>query len=335
MSRVSSLVRSWFAGRSAGRASALPAAILEALEDRRLLSASGAATVAPLPPVTPPAPVGTTAVQAIGVTIHATAGKPFKGDVGLLRGLGGIAPDFRNLHASIDWGDGSEPTQATYYRYPAGTIHVYGRHTFAAGGTFTVTVTVSKTPVVPKGQPNIFFPILVATIKSKAVVAGETTNSPGGVTIHPVAGEAFTGKVGSFNSPIVDPPVPVPLPVSGSGNGTTTVKSSAGTASAVVTPPIFIGPFHATIDWGDGKTGTGTVKLSDGGAFVYDVTGTHTYAAPGKYHVHVTVTRSPIIVGPGPVPLAGAVASPVPTFILLVAQIDSTAVVTAPPVATA
>ena len=44
---------------------------------------------------------------------------------------------------------------------------------------------------------------------------------------------------------------------------------------------------HATIAWGDGAGGDGTVVAAPGGGF--DVRGTHTYAAAGTYAVHVTV----------------------------------------------
>jgi hypothetical protein len=45
----------------------------------------------------------------------------------------------------------------------------------------------------------------------------------------------------------------------------------------------------ATIDWGDGTRSPGT--LVSNGRVGFDVDGTHTYALPGKYTVHITATR--------------------------------------------
>jgi hypothetical protein len=48
--------------------------------------------------------------------------------------------------------------------------------------------------------------------------------------------------------------------------------------------------FLATIDWGDATTSAGTVS---GGGGTFQVSGTHTYAAPGTYAVKVTLSDDP------------------------------------------
>ena len=73
-----------------------------------------------------------------------------------------------------------------------------------------------------------------------------------------------------------------------------TVKVSQGLSATNVTVASFVdtggadavGDYTATIDWGDGKTSTGTVSISNG---TLSVAGSHTYAATGKYPVQVTI----------------------------------------------
>ncbi|HEY0512536.1 MAG TPA: hypothetical protein VGH73_11565 [Thermoanaerobaculia bacterium] len=62
---------------------------------------------------------------------------------------------------------------------------------------------------------------------------------------------------------------------------TTTVASFSDTLTANVAAD-----FTATIDWGDATTSAGTVS---GGGGTFQVSGTHTYAAPGTYPVMVTL----------------------------------------------
>ena len=230
---------------------------VEVLEGRRLLSASAFA-------VAPPAGGGTggavtaAAVKTAGETFHATAGVPRTGDVGVVTGLTGVASDFRNLRATIDWGDGSPATDGAFAKDARGRIHVIGAHAYAASGDYAVTVDVSKGPIVPPGQPNRFHAVHVATIHSKAVVA-PGANSVGGVTIRETAGRAFTAKVGSFNA----------------------IAPATG--------------LQAVIDWGDGHTSAGTLKATGGIAvdlIQFDVLGAHTYAKAGTYAIHVVVSQN-------------------------------------------
>ncbi|TMD34379.1 MAG: hypothetical protein E6I81_09795 [Chloroflexi bacterium] len=70
-------------------------------------------------------------------------------------------------------------------------------------------------------------------------------------------------------------------------------QSFSGTVATVTDkdPNDMANEYQATIDWGDGTgTSAGTVSGPDGGP--YNVSGTHTYAEEGAYHVKVHVTDS-------------------------------------------
>ena len=94
----------------ADRSSAEQAPFCEPLESRRLLSASlaGGITVNPGGPIVPSPPISVGSLKTFGVTVHVKAGQSFDGYLGGLSGVQNAAPDFRNLRASIDWGDGSD-----------------------------------------------------------------------------------------------------------------------------------------------------------------------------------------------------------------------------------
>ena len=75
----------------------------------------------------------------------------------------------------------------------------------------------------------------------------------------------------------------------------------------------------ASIQWGDGGNSVGQIAQTPDGS--YDVVGAHLYQRPGDYAIRVEVTQRPVCDGTGPCP----------NFIILVATIDSTAVVRALP----
>ncbi len=248
------------------RVPAEPTPRVEPLEPRRLLSASPAVAgdipVNPGGPIILPTPV-VTQLKSFGVTLHLKAGQSFDGYVGGLSGVQNAASDFRNLNASIDWGDGSASTNGTFVAGPKpGHVNVSGKHTYTADGNFTITISVSEGPLLPPGQPNPFFFIHLADIHSHAVVS-EPVNGSGGVTIHEVAGTSFTTPVGSFN--FIAP---------GSG-------------------------LSAAISWGDGTTSTGKIVAIAGfdvDVIKFNVVGTHDYSAAGKFPIRIIVTHS---FGPG------------------------------------
>jgi hypothetical protein len=154
------------------------------------------------------------------------------------------------LRGTINWGDGTPTSQASFVHVPnSTTIRVLGSHKYANAGKFTVTVSVF-------GSPNVVGPlkppviINVGTVKTTATVSDD---DDGGVTLTETAGKKFTARLGSFDFLSID------LLVS------------------------------AKIEWGDGITSAGDLHggLLAGGEF--NVFGTHTYAKPGTYKVHIIV----------------------------------------------
>jgi hypothetical protein len=157
--------------------------------------------------------------------------------------------------ATIDWGDGTT-SAGTITADPKGGFDVSGTHTYAS---------VDNPSAVwdsPNGRSfgldgNSF--TLTVTVASKtttdaatdrslvSVLAAPTNLHVSGTAIEAVSGQAFSGTVATFSS-----------------------LSTTATADG----------FTATIDWGDGTTSTGTISADPKGGF--DVTGSHTYLAPGN-----------------------------------------------------
>ena len=79
-------------------------------------------------------------------------------------------------------------------------------------------------------------------------------------------------------------------PIIVSGAITTTLKNFNGVV-ATFTHANGVEPtsaFTATINWGDGKTSTGTITLS---GTTYTVTGSHKYSRPGSYAITTSVNE--------------------------------------------
>lgn len=90
-----------------------------------------------------------------------------------------------------------------------------------------------------------------------------TSTSPvvTGPTIHATAGTPFTGTVGFYATPVLDPPL----------------------------------GYFATINWGDGATSKAVLTYgTNGNAFGLIISGTHTYAKPGNFSARVTLVTGPI-----------------------------------------
>jgi hypothetical protein len=287
------------------------------LEGRLLLSTAAPTPV--LPPVTtqPPttggvivAPPPTTQVTSVGLTIAAVAGATFSGDVGLLKGLSGTS--LQLLTATINWGDSpavpvapvatnatgiTTTSPAKLYFDAAGVLHVAGTHTYARAGTYPISISVIQNPPAGTAQPSRLY-----KISSSAVVGAKAD----AIVIKPTINQPFTGIVGKFNFNL--PP-----------------------ATSTMKPTLL-----ASINWGDGSAASaGTITKNTDGS--YSVTGTHTYIALSTFHIAVTVYEQFLPVGPTPVPLTGTNAAqpvPVPSVVLLVAQISSTAIVQPGTVAT-
>ena len=94
-----------------------------------------------------------------GTNFTATAGVSFGGQVGTVTDSGnkGATSDYV---VTIDWGDGTAPTTASLTD-PPGVLRVYGTHTYATVGAYTVTISARESDVA-----------LLATGTGTATVAG-------------------------------------------------------------------------------------------------------------------------------------------------------------------
>ena len=98
--------------------------------------------------------------------------------------------------AVIDWGDGTTPSVGTITDLGNGYYGVYGSHTYATYGTYTLEVTVTG----PGGGSNVG----VAT-ETVTVADAPLTATP--LTFNTAVGQTYTGPVGSFTS--ADPSAPI------------------------------------------------------------------------------------------------------------------------------
>jgi hypothetical protein len=176
-----------------GSAAGWTAPVFESLECRQFLSVSLPGGVMPtatyLP--TPVRPVTTSAVLLSGTGIYAEAGQSFRAVIGTIRGLPPV-PTGYTLAGTIDWGDGTPKSQASFRRSLDGSIAVIGAHTYANVGADVITVVVTEDP-----PPWTDLPVrLVGTFRSAAKVI----ESKGGVTLEETAGVNFTANVGTFRS---------------------------------------------------------------------------------------------------------------------------------------
>jgi len=209
---------------------------------------------------------GTAPVAGTGVTLHLTAGKAFNGSVGTFVYISPIGPPYK-LVASIDWGDGiiSNGTIDVDSKLGVGGYTVDGLHTYAIGGTYPITATVSletikPTPVVPPpstggsgGASANAAPQadVVATINSRADVAagpdsglGSITIVDGVLTILGTSGDDTITVRQTPGTPVIEPLTSTKesiVPVVGlpphfiiTINGTTTTLSTAGITSLYV-----------------------------------------------------------------------------------------------------
>jgi hypothetical protein len=138
----------------------------------------------------------------------------------------------------------------------------------ASGGTKNVT-----TGVVPDSDPVTL--TTIGTVYWLAKYSGDSNNSPSdsgcGAETEIVSDGSISAQGTIFNA---------------------TEGTSFTTTVAMFTDPDTTAPasqYSATIDWGDGSTSAGTIS---GGAGTFAVSGTHTYAEEGQYHLTVTITDS-------------------------------------------
>jgi CSLREA domain-containing protein len=149
--------------------------------------------------------------------------------------------------ATIDWGDGSPTSPGVIKPNAAGGFDVAGGHTYAEEGSNTVTITIKDTT----GRDDAGGASLVATTLANIADAPIHATAK---TISANEGRLFAGTVATFTDENLSAP---------------------------------LGDFTATINWGDGKTTTGSVFQSSPGHFF--VTGGHAYAEAGKYTAKTTI----------------------------------------------
>ena len=214
-----------------------------------------------------------------GVMLDVNTNEAFTQSLGDFVGISTTREAKFSITASVHWGDGSAASAGTVAIDSSGNVTVSGSHTYTKTGQYAVTVVIKGATLNKSGQPTTNV-VALGSIKSSAIAM--FTNSSGGVTINEAPGVAFTTSVGTF------------------------ITIAPGTN------------LHASINWGDGSSSTGTLK-SDGviglDEIQFEVDGTHTYARVGTYPIVVVVTQS------GPPGSA--------TPIRLITTIDSTAIVAA------
>ena len=91
-----------------------------------------------------------------GKTLAAKVDQLFSGDVGTLAGVIPNAKNLKDLHATIEWGDGTT-SAATFTRDAKGIIHVRGTHTYAKAGKYAIAVRCTQT-IYQDGAPEANMP---------------------------------------------------------------------------------------------------------------------------------------------------------------------------------
>lgn len=121
------------------------------------------------------------------------------------------------------------------------------------------------------------------TLTAKAMEDGTLTNS---ATVTATSSDPVTSNnTAAANTTAAEPSIVVSAPI------TTTLKSTGTITTATFTHAGGIEPtsaFKATINWGDGKTSSGTISLS---GTTYKVTGSHKYSTTGTHTITTTVTE--------------------------------------------
>ncbi len=102
----------------------------------------------------PPNPAFSEHVKFSQTPIKHRAHSAFNGELGILSGLVGKVSQ---LQGTINWGDGSSSV-AQFKADKKGRIHVRGKHTYAAGGNDTISVSVTQS-LADSSDPPIRLPI--------------------------------------------------------------------------------------------------------------------------------------------------------------------------------
>jgi hypothetical protein len=191
------------------------------------------------------ATVSATVTEAGVESLSAEEGTPFSGVIAQFCGESGSPSS-----VSIDWGDGSAvDTATTLAPGSSSCLDVSAGHTYAEGGSYTVTVTPS---------PSSW----AAPVSGTATVADAPLTATFDATALAAVGSSFTIPNTQLAT-VVDANPDAP---SCGGGGACDIS--------------------ATINWGDGSSSAGTVTpVSGGGGLAVD--GSHTYSGPGEYTITV------------------------------------------------
>lgn len=156
-----------------------------------------------------------------------------------------------DFEAQVDWGDGrSSPENATIVADGHGGFLVQAAHTYNDAGTFPIRVTVYDT----------------------------------------IIGAGGTSAVATTTADVSEAPLTLQAVPAGATAGYPSVLVLA--SGRLDEGP---GEFTDTVNWGDGSSSLGdaivqhTITTDTGDFYTLEANGTHTYAAPGLYTVHVTI----------------------------------------------
>ena len=185
------------------------------------------------------------------VTFSAQPGVAFTTTVGKFLDANPLASE-NDYIAVIKWGDGTV-TDGLVQADSAGGYDVIGTHTYATTGQKSVVVTIHDfaTGTVVNSTALVGAPALTAPAAKPAPHIIAAV----GQNISSVEGKAFSGTVASFQN------------------------TDAATLASNLT---------AKISWGDGASSAGTIVRDSAGKF--HVTGSHTYADPGRYSATVSIS---------------------------------------------
>ena len=157
------------------------------------------------------------ALAVTGTTITPIAGQPFTGLVETFTdNMTGLPPS--DYAAIIAWGDG-HTSVGTIASNGSGGFNVTGTNTYAATGTDSVTLTVTR---LTNNQS--------ATATTTAVVVAPTITATG-TTITPIAGQPFTGLVATFTDSMAGLPASDYSAIIAWGNNHTSVGTIASNAT--------------------------------------------------------------------------------------------------------
>jgi hypothetical protein len=248
----------------------VPRIAFEVLENRRLLTGSGitALDVTPSP------------VEAL--SLNATAGKRFAGEVGTWTNAGGLPSKSSGVVAVaiVNWGDG-RTSHAKFVDDGSGVVQITAAHAWAKAGTFQTVVKVEE---FPKGHPSHL--TAIGQGDGSAVVAPK----PGPFSVKGTITGSYTIPLGNPDARSYD----------FAGTGTAGALGAADLAGSI-SPPGFIKSAPATGELTlTGATGSVTIDLTGhtqaGGSALpqemsYKVTsGTSAFAnAAGKGTVSIAI----------------------------------------------